>query len=151
MLYVWQHGMPGFTSVLDFGECFHIKIQILSQTFCSTTCFQRIKDPCFTTVLQYSNDANAFGFAYCAGGENIDIETDDCEPTIIQFSNQATMVIPWTAFLQSKYGDAPNIAAWINDGGELVQAGIRIAYDTYPVNEIRIDFGGVASGVVRIS
>lgn len=151
ILYVWQHGLPGFTNALAFGDCAHIKINLFAQSFCSN-CFQRIADDCHTSVLEYGGDENQFGFNYCASNEGIvgsDVAT--CEPTIIQFTNQATMTIPWTAFLQAKYGSAPNIAAWINDGGELVQAGIRIAYDGFPVNFIKIDFGGPASGLIKIS
>lgn len=149
LLYVWNHGLPGFDGVIDIAECFHIKIRILLQTFCSN-CFQRIKETCYTTVLEYYNDDNAFGFAYCPGGEGIGETTDDCVPTIIQFSNQETMIIPWTASLNAKYGSAPNVQVWVNDGGELVQAGLRVAYDAYPPTELRIDFGGTASGIVKI-
>jgi len=150
ILYVWQHGLPGFKDVLEVGKCFHIKIELADQSFCSN-CFQRIGNDCHTSVLQYGNDDNAFGFNYCAGADAAQDADQDCEPTELVFTNQATMTIPWTAFLQAKYGNTPNIQAWILDtNGELVAAGIRIALDGYPPTEIRIDFGGVSSGVVKI-
>lgn len=149
LLYVWNHGVPGFSTQIEIGECFHIKIEILLQSFCSN-CLQRIKETCYTTVVEYYNDDNAFEFAYCASGEGVGEVTDDCQPTIIQFTNQANMVIPWTASLNAKYGSAPNVQVWVNDGGELVQAGLRVAYDAFPLTEIRIDFGGTSSGIVKI-
>lgn len=150
VLYVWQHGLPNFTNVLAVSECFHIRVQLFEQAWCSN-CFQRIGDDCHTSVLEYYGEENQFGYAYCPSSDGIVGVDTTCEPTIIQFTNQTTMVIPWTAFLQAKYGDAPTVAAWVNDGGELVQAGIRIAYDAFPMSEIRIDFGGLASGIVRLS
>lgn len=151
VLYVWQHGFPAFFNYFDIGECFRISISapaVTDQTFCSN-CFQRIFDDCHTSVLQYDNNENAFGFNYCAG-EDANQNINDCEPTIIEFTNQSTLVIPWTAFLQNKYGITPNVQAWIEDGGELVAAGIRIALDTLPPTELRFDFGGNASGFIKI-
>ena len=149
--YWWQHGFPGFTGVLEVGDCFHVKIEVADQSFCSN-CFQRIGNDCHTSVLEYSNNDNAFEFNYCAsttdeqGGE-----TEDCEPTILQFTNQSIMTIPWTAYLQAKYGSAPTVQVWIYDeNGELVAAGLRVALDTYPPTELRLDFGGNASGIIKI-
>jgi len=151
VLYVWQQGLPAFFNYIDAGECFHIMISkptIDDQTWCSN-CFQRIYDDCHTTVIEYTNNENAFGFNYCAG-EDLGQDAAECEPTIIEFTNQATLDIPWTAFLLAKYGETPNIQAWIEDGGELVAAGIRIALDTLPPTNIHLDFGGNASGFVKI-
>lgn len=149
VLYVWKHGLPGFTGSVEVGECFRIKIEVADQSWCSN-CFQRIGDDCHTSVVEYYGEENQFGFNYCASNEGIESEAEDCDPTIIQFTNQANMVIPWTAFLQGKYGIAPTVEVWVNDGGELVKAGLRVAFDTYPPTELRIDFGGVSSGIVKI-
>lgn len=152
VLYVWQQGLPAFFNYIEKGECFHIMISMPSindQTWCSN-CFQRIFDDCHTTVLEYSNAENAFDFNYCAG-EDLGQDAAECEPTIIEFTNQATMTIPWTAFLQAKYGISPNVQVWIYDtNGELVAAGLRVALDAFPPTELRFDFGGVSSGFIKI-
>lgn len=150
VLYGWQHGLPNVTQDVAVGECFRIGVQVVAQFFCSN-CFQRIGNDCFTNVIQYSNDENAFGFNYCAGPLPEEAQQEDCDPTIIQFNNQSIMTIPWTAFLQQKYGSSPTIQVWVDDGGELVVAGIRVAMDAYPPTEIRIDFGGVSTGIIKIS
>lgn len=152
VLYVWQQGLPAFFNYIDVGMCFRIMVSMPSindQTWCSN-CLQRIFDDCHTTVLEYSNNENAFDFNYCAG-EDLGQDSAECEPTIIEFTNQATMTIPWTAFLQDKYGIAPNVQVWTYDEtGELVAMGQRVALDALPPTEIRIDFGGVSSGFVKI-
>lgn len=151
VLYVWQQGLPAFFNYIDVGMCFHIMVTMPSindQSWCSN-CFQRIFDDCHTSVLEYSNDENAFDFNYCAG-EDIGADAAECEPTIIEFTNQATLVIPWTAFFQDKYGEVPNVQVWVYDGGELVAIGNRVALDDLPPTELRFDFGGVSSGFIKI-
>lgn len=151
VLYVWQQGLPAFFNYIDIGMCFHIMVTMPSindQSWCSN-CFQRIFDDCHTSVLEYSNNENAFDFNYCAG-EDTAAEDAECEPTIIEFTNQATLVIPWTAFFQAKYGDTPNVQVWVYDGGELVAIGNRVALDALPPTELRFDFGGVSSGFIKI-
>jgi hypothetical protein len=151
VLYVWQQGLPSFTNHIEVGECFHIMVSmpiINDQTWC-TNCFQRINDACHTSVIEYGNNENAFGFNYCAG-EDLGQDAAECEPTIIEFTNQATLVIPWTAFLQAKYGEVPNVQVWVYDGGELVAIGNRVALDALPPTELRFDFGGVSSGFIKI-
>lgn len=150
VLYVWQHGIPNFKSAIEVGECFHIKIEVVDQSFC-TNCFQRIGDDCHTSVLQYSNSDNFAGFNYCASAGDAEDDQQSCEPTEIVFTNQSSIIIPWTAFLQQKYGNTPNVQVWVLDeNGELVAAGLRVALDAYPPTEIRIDPGGVSSGVIKI-
>lgn len=150
VLYNWQEGLPSFNTVIPIGGCFMIKVVIDIYSFCSV-CFQRIGDPCHTSVLEYGNDENAFGFNYCnSEGEDID-GADDCDPTIIQFTNQETLTIPYTASLQAKYGNMPSVQVWIyDDNGELVNMGIRVAFDAYPPTEIRADLGGPGSGILKI-
>lgn len=150
VLYNWEHGLPSFNTVISVGECFKVKIVVDGgYEFCSN-CFQRISDPCHTSLLEYGNDENAFGFNYC-NGEAVDEDSDTCDPTIIQFTNKSTLVIPYTTSLQAKYGNAPSVQVWIYDeNNELVDMGIRVAFDTYPPTELRFDFGGNASGIIKI-
>lgn len=148
VLYAWQDGITTLETI-DIGQCFRIGVEVLEQFFCSN-CFQRILEDCHTSVIQYGSTDNSFGFNYCASTNSDETGDAACEPLILEFSNQTNMVIPWTAYLQGLYGDTPSVQVWIYDGGELVAAGIRVAYDTYPPTELRMDFGGTASGVVKI-
>jgi len=152
VLYNWSHGLPGATSHFPVGFCFVIKIDVDGLSGCSN-CFNRIANDCHTSVIEYGNDDNAFGFNYCNSGSVEGGESSaDCDPTFIQFTNQSTLVIPYTASLIAKYGVLPSVKVWIYDtNGELVNMTIRQAFDTYPPTEIRLDFGGLATGVIRIS
>lgn len=152
VLYNWGNGLTGFSTVIDIGECFLVKVIIGEQSFCSN-CFQRISNPCHTSVIEYGNDENAFGFNYC-NSEAVDSggATIDCDPTFIAFTNQSTLAIPYTASMVAKYGNVPTIKVWIYDTtGELVNMSVRQALDTYPPTQINIDLGGSASGVLKIS
>jgi hypothetical protein len=155
VLYLWAHGLTDFDTVIDRGECFLISIAVdisayEQYEFCSN-CFQRISDPCHTSVIEFGNEENSFGFNYCYS-EGEDTEEVSCEPTFIQFINESTLVIPYTAALQAKYGVMPSVKVWMYDtNGELVNMQIRTAFDTYPPTELRFDFGGPGSGVIKIS
>lgn len=153
VLYNWSNGLPGFSTVIDIGECFFIKAIIGEESFCSN-CFQRISDPCHTSVIEYSNEDNFAGFNYCnsntvdSGGGS----STDCDPTFITFTNESTLAVPYTASMVAKYGTLPTIKVWIYDtNGELVNMSVRQALDTYPPTQILIDFGGPATGVLKIS
>lgn len=154
ILYLWEHGLTDFDLVIDVAQCFLVKIKVTISVyeeyeFCSN-CFQRIGDSCHTSVIEFGNEDNAFGFNYCYSGE--DESEGTCEPTFIQFTNKETLIIPYTTSLQNKYGILPTVQVWIYDvNGELTDMGIRAAFDTYPPTEIRLDFGGPASGVIKIS
>lgn len=155
ILYNWAHGLPNFQSVISIGQCFVIKILLqniyANYEFCSV-CFQRIEDDCHTSVINYGNDDNAFGFDYCGGSIiNDESGSTECEPTIITFTNQSNIVIPYTASLLAKYGTAPTIKVWIYDGADLVDFGIRVSLDAFPPSQIKADFGGLSSGIVKIS
>lgn len=152
LLVNWNHGFPGFTGVVGAGECFFVRVEIGAQQFCST-CFNRITDPCFTSVVEYGCDENAFGFNYCSSGEiATDENTGDCEKTYVTFQNQSTLTIPYTAGMLADYGNLPTIKVWIyNDDGDLQDMGIQATMDGYPPNNLLFDFGGPASGVVVIS
>jgi hypothetical protein len=160
LLYNWSHGLPNFKSSVAVAECFKIKVTIDATpygypeqvvSFCSK-CLERIASDCFTSVLEYGNDEDAFGFKYCGGGSVQPVSGDEtCEPTIVQFVNVPTVDIPYTAQLRAMYGDFPTVQVWIYDGpGQLLNMGITAAFDTYPPTMIHIDNGGPASGVVVI-
>jgi hypothetical protein len=149
LLVNWSHGVPGFTNVIGYNECFKIRIEIGAVQFCSN-CLERTSDNCFTSVIEYSADENAFGFNYCGSGTTDQGELS-CEPTIITFANQGSLSIPYTQMLRDKYGPVPNVSAWIDDGsGNLLNMSITISFDAYPVNVISADFGGLATGIVVI-
>jgi hypothetical protein len=154
VLYNWQNGLPGFATVIAVAQCFIVKITIQGiytvYDFCSG-CFQRIGDTCHTSVIEYGNEDNAFGFDYC-GGSAIDEETSVCDPLFVQFTNQANIVIPYTTQLQNKYGAVPDVQVWIYDDvtGDLVDMGVRASFDGFPPTNIKVDFGGFASGVIKI-
>lgn len=150
ILYSWQSNFPGF-ELIQVGECFKIQVTILSgeveNTFCSN-CFERIADPCFTSILEYSNEEDAFGFKYCAGG-GVEEEPVTCEPTYITFTNQAIVTIPYTAPLQAKYGNMPNVQVWLYDpSGVLTNMGVQVTFDSFPPTVITVDNGGPGSGVI---
>lgn len=160
MLYNWRNGFPGFTGVVAVGECFKVQITIAATpygypeeevTSCSN-CFERIASDCFTSVIEFGNDEDDFGYKYCYGG-NLPGSDDmiECDPTIVTFVSVATLAIPYTALLQDQYGEFPTVQVWIYDGtGQLVNMGIQAAFDTYPPSMINLDFGGTASGIVVI-
>lgn len=151
VLYNWQHGLPGFTSVVTVGDCFNIKATINDINESCSNCLQRIMDPCHTSVLEYGNEDNAFGFNYCNSEGEVDAG-DPCDPTYIQFTDASTLVVPYTAALIAKYGNVPTLKVWIYDtNGELVNMNVRQAFDTYPPTELRFDFGGPATGLVKIN
>lgn len=145
----WSHGFPGFTNVIGYKECFKIRVKIGLQEFCSN-CFERTADSCFTSVVEYGCDENCFGFNYCGSGETISAGEVSCEPTVITFTNQSTLAIPYTQSLRDAYGDVPSIQVWISDGTDLVNMGITAVLDTYPPNVLSFDFGGPASGIIVI-
>lgn len=148
VLYNWQHGIENLT---DFRveECFRIGVDILTQSFC-TNCLIRTNTDCYTAVLEYSNEENAFGFNYCNAGVE-DEDAVDCSPTIITFTNQATLVIPYTAAMVAKYGVVPAVQVWLYaPDGTLQDMGISSKFDTYPPTKILFDFGGLGSGIIKI-
>lgn len=155
VLYNWSHGFPGFTALFAVGECFVLRATLEDESTGCTNCFQRISSGCHTSVIEYGNDDNAFGFSYCAGGA-IDnggggVETD-CAPTYVSFINQSTMAIPYTAAMTAKYGVVPNVKAWIyNPDGELQNISVVVTFDAYPVTMVNVDLGGPATGVIKIS
>lgn len=148
VLFNWSHGFPGFTGLIADKECFKVQVEVAGVKFCSN-CFERIIEDCFTAVVEYGNEDDAFGFKYCAGG-NVDTG-NECLPTIVPFFNIATLSIPYTTSLADKYGEVPTVQAWIDDGaGNLTNTGISILFDTYPPTAISFDFGGVSSGIIVI-
>lgn len=151
VLYNWPNGLPGFEGVVNVGDCFMILVEIDGTFFCSN-CLQRIAGTCHTTVIEYGNDDNFAGFNYCNSEAVGSEDSADCDPTFVTFTNQLTLTIPYTASMLAKYGNAPTIKGWLYDtNGELVNMSFRQAMDTYPPNNLLFDFGGLASGVIKIS
>lgn len=158
ILYNWSHGLPNFTSVISVNQCFKIQVTLTevygyssTSEFCSN-CFERIAEDCFTSVIEYGNDSDGFGFKYCDSGD-LDSGSDSatCDPTIVQFIGQSTLSIPYTASLQDKYGVFPTIQVWIYDGsGQLINMGITAGFDAFPPSVINLDFGGISNGIVVI-
>lgn len=152
VLYNWDAGLPNFTNVIGRGECFMIKI-IVDDTyeFCSN-CFQRIANPCHTSVIEYGNDDNFAGFNYCnSEGDLVEGGSEDCEATFITFTNIPTLTVPYTAQMLALYGNLPTVQTWLYDGDELVDAGIRVTFNGYPPTQLNFNFGGPASGVIKVS
>lgn len=148
LLVNWAHGVPGFTNVIGFNECFKIRVEVADAQFCSN-CFERTSDNCFTSVIEYGCDDNCYGFNYCGSGTATDSDIS-CEPTIVTFTNQSSLSIPYTASLQAAYGPVPTVQVWISDGTNLVNMGITATFDAYPPNVLGFDFGGPASGIIVI-
>jgi hypothetical protein len=150
LLVNWQHGLPGFGTVVGIGECFYIRIQVGDASACSN-CLTRSADTCHTSVIDYTNEENYGGFNYCSSGAvPVNDDGSSCEPTIIQFTNVPKVTIPYTQSLKDKYGDAPDVQVWVSDGTNLVNMGISAVFDGYPVNTISVDLGGNGSGIIRI-
>lgn len=154
VLYNWPHGLPGMIGNVEPGECFYVRLIVLTDqaTACSS-CFQRIADDCFTSVLEYGNEENFGGFNYCNAGEVSSGSENpvDCEPEVYQFNNLANITIPYIASLQARFGTVPTVQVWIyNDSGELVNMGVVATFDAMPPTQISVDFGGISSGIIVI-
>lgn len=150
VLFNWPHGFPGMIGEYQIGECFRVRVEVGNLTECSN-CFQRIANPCFTTVIQYSNDNDFAGFKYCGEGAIPGAGQTVCDPEIITFNNQSTLSIPYTTSMKDKYGDFPSVQVWIYDNnGDLVNMGITAVFDAYPPTQISFDFGGISSGIITI-
>lgn len=155
VLYNWGHGLPGAIAFYDVNDCFRIRLIVgegESEIVECSNCFQRIDNSCFSSVIEYSNDENAFGFNYCgAGAIDTGGDTGTCEPTQISFLNKETLSIPYTTSLQSLYGPVPTVQVWIYDEtGALVNANIVASFNAMPPTLISFDFGGLASGIIII-
>lgn len=153
----WSHGFPAFDEYFAPKECFRVRIKINHPTAgvitaCSN-CFERITEDCWTSVIDYGSDQNSFGFNYCGGGDGDEETTEQqCyEAHIVEFNNVASLTIPYTSGMRTKYGDVPNVEVWILDNGKYVKPIIQAGFDAYPPTQILLDFGGVAEGFVKIS
>lgn len=155
VLFNFKEGLTDFADFIEVSDCFMIKVLVSidgnDYSFCSN-CFQRIDDDCHTSVVEYGADDNAFGFNYCAGVDEELIQSGECEPTFITFTNQATLAIPYTAGLIASYGNFPTVDVWIRDeNNDLVKMVVEVKLDAYPPTVININFGGPATGLIKIS
>lgn len=150
VLFNWEHGLQGMIAFYEVNTCFRIRVTIAGTEFCSNL-FTRIPSDCYTSLFEYGNDEDYAGFNYCNSTPVEEVDEDACMPTEITFLNKETLTIPYTADLKAKYGEFPTVKVYIYDGsGNLINMGITVAFDDYPVNTISLDFGGNASGVVVI-
>lgn len=149
-----QTNLPGVVAATQVGECFRIRVSVLGNNFCTTTCFERTADDCFTSVVRYKNDDAAFGFPCVGGAGQVDggEAPVDCAPTVIDINNVSTLTVPYTAALKEKYGDVPTIETFIYDeNGVLTKMGITEQLVGFPPTALFFDFGGPAIGKIRIS
>jgi hypothetical protein len=149
VLYNWANGVPGMIGNVDNGECFYIRVIVGEVTGCSN-CFQRVPEDCFTSVIEYGNDENFAGFNYCNSGAVDSGDSTDCDPTVVTFTNQESLSIPYTASLQAKYGPVPTVQVWVYVDGELQNVGVVATFDAMPPSFINVGLGGVSSGIVVI-
>jgi hypothetical protein len=156
VLYNWPHGFTGWPGPIADKQCFRIRTTITTNYGSLINCsnlFQRITEECYTSVLDYGNEDDAFGFKYCTGGAIDDGGNTpaDCSPTVVTFFNESTLSIPYTVQLQDKYGLVPSIQVWIyDDMGILTNMGITATFDAVPPTTLNFDFGGPASGIIVI-
>lgn len=61
----FSYNIGNIWDLISIGECFSIMIYTGSYSLgCFDTCFKKIAYDCFTSVLAYRNNENAFGFRY---------------------------------------------------------------------------------------
>jgi hypothetical protein len=158
VLYNWKHGFPDYDDTYAVGDCFKIKIKIVTEdgdiVACSN-CFERVTEDCYTSVVDYGSEQNIFDFNYCGSGNLVEVEEGaECvEPQIISFENETALDIPYTAAMQDKYGTVPSVELWVfdEDTNEYVEAVVRVGFDAYPPTRILADLGGTATGFLKIS
>jgi len=150
VLYNWPHGFPGMLAEMAIGECFYVRVVVDETVTGCSNCFERIADDCFSSVVEYGNDENFAGFNYCNSGAVDSGEAATCDPTVVTFTNVATLSIPYTTSLQDKYGQVPTVQVWIYVDGVLQNVGVVATFDAMPPNFINVDFGGTSSGIVVI-
>jgi hypothetical protein len=75
-----------------------------------------------------------------------------CNPITIPFFNKTTSTVSYGPALQLQFGSAPNVTVTYWDGTQYVAAGImtQIKLVGYPVTQIEIDHGGMATGLIKI-
>lgn len=149
VLYNWPHGVPGMIGQIEIAECFHIRVIVDEVNYC-TNCFQRIPEDCFTSVIDYGNEDNFGGFNYCNSAAVPSGDSTTCDPTIITFTNQTSIDIPYTASLHAKYGPVPTVQVWVYIDGVLTNVGVVATFDAMPPTMITVDPGGVSSGIIVI-
>lgn len=149
----WSHGLTGMIGAIQEDQCFRIMVRLGELSFCSNV-FRRItqQEACDTSVLEYANNENAFGFVYCGNADGVDNpEITTCDPIIVTFFSQTNLVIPYTALLASQFGQVPTVQVWIYDeNGYPTNMGVEAKFDQLPPTQILIDLGGPASGFIVI-
>lgn len=165
VLYNWGSGYPSFTSVIAVGQCFHFRVQLDGQTWCSNVMKRfAVDDPnnCWTSVIDYSSSGSAFGFFACgpgnglgSGGDGGDPDEEDnvCEPTVVSFGpGVSTVTVPYTSDMRDRYGELPSVQIFIYDSnGVLTNMGVQALLVGDPISQIYVDLGGPGAGKIRIS
>jgi hypothetical protein len=72
-----------------------------------------------------------------------------CEPTIVQFVNEASKSVNYSAFMVQQYGAEPNVQVYYLQDGEYVLSDDmnQVKFDG---TDIVVDLGGPASGFIKI-
>jgi hypothetical protein len=68
VLLYWPHGLATYDTHVDCESCFKMAADITiatQQIIAPTNTFYRSCDTCFSSVLEYTCDENAYGFNYC--------------------------------------------------------------------------------------
>jgi hypothetical protein len=73
-----------------------------------------------------------------------------CAPTILPFTNTASLNIAYTLEMRSRHGSIPHVVVYHLDEGQYIRANIEIKIDGNPATAVRVNNGGAASGFVKI-
>jgi len=157
VLYNWSHGAPDFDESIAMEGCFQFMVRAQLSTGVVTglsSCFQRIPEDCFTSVIEFASPKNAFGFIYCGYFEDaINDGADDCIDFVQPFVNQSVLSIPYTQAMRDQYGDLPDVEVFIHNPatGLFEKTILSIGMDAVPPTVITVDLGGPSSGYIKIS
>lgn len=72
-----------------------------------------------------------------------------CSPLIQPFTNVSTLSIPYGASETEAYGADPNVQVYIHDGTDYVLSD-DMNQVVFNGSSIEIDFGGIATGFVKV-
>lgn len=76
---------------------------------------------------------------------------DCCIPDVIEFFDEATLEIPYTAGHRNAYGNLPTVTVYqLNGNIYLAAPSAEIKFDGYPTSKIFVNNGGVKTGFVKI-
>lgn len=75
-----------------------------------------------------------------------------CNPHIETFFNVASTTINYGPSLQAEHGPAPKVTVLYWDGTQYVAAGVftSVSFVGYPVTQVVVDHGGLATGLLKL-